>query len=321
MKESILSNSGVAASVPLQSQTNSPDHILVVEDNIFIRRLNLEVLARSGYDVDTAEDGEDAWWALNTSSYDLLITDNQMPKVSGVELLKKLRAARMDLPVIMATGTSTKEEFARYPWPPTRRDVAQALYPRGHVENREKGPARNRWQRRRIPTDDMNYQKASQSEAPAGAPRQRPAHSAPRILVVDEDRDLRQLYSEALAGQGYDVDAAEDGITAWKALKTNRYHLMITEHAIPNLTGVELVKMLRAAHMAVPVVMAAGRLPTHELARNPALQFAATLSKPFAVGALVDTVNNVLRATDTPPEPTEPLQAWRQPTGDGLWVC
>jgi DNA-binding response OmpR family regulator len=39
-----------------------------------------------------------------------------MPKVSGVDLLKKLRAARMVLPVIMATGTLPKEELARYPW-------------------------------------------------------------------------------------------------------------------------------------------------------------------------------------------------------------
>jgi DNA-binding response OmpR family regulator len=166
----------------------------------------------------------------------------------------------------------------------------------------------------------MNNQKTSRAESPTSAPRQRPARSAPRILVVDEDSDLRQLYTEALAGQGYNVDAAEDGIAAWEALKANRYHLMITEHAIPNLTEVELVKMLRAARMAVPVVMDAGRLPTHELARNPALQLAATLSKPFAVAALVDTVKKVLRATDTPPEPTEPVQAWRQPTGDGLWV-
>jgi DNA-binding response OmpR family regulator len=167
----------------------------------------------------------------------------------------------------------------------------------------------------------MKNQKTSQAEAPIGAPHQGPARSAPRILVVDEDSDLRQLYTEALAGQGYCVDAANDGAAAWEALKTNRYHLMITEHAIPNLTGIELVKMLRAARMAVPVVMAAGRLPIHELARNPSLQLAATLSKPFAVAALVDTVKNVLRATDTAHEEIEPVQNWRQPTGDGLWVC
>jgi hypothetical protein len=59
--------------------------------------------------------------------------------------------------------------------------------------------------------------------------------------------------------------------------------------------------MLRAARMALPVVMAAGRLPTHELARNPSLQLAATLSKPFQVDALLDTVKNVLHATDSAP--------------------
>jgi DNA-binding response OmpR family regulator len=116
MKDCIPSHSGEAASTPLQSQTNPPDHILVVEDDNFFRRLNAAVLAQSGYEVDTAEDGAAAWQALNTDSYDLLITDNRMPKVSGVDLLKKLRAARMVLPVIMATGTLPKEEFARYPW-------------------------------------------------------------------------------------------------------------------------------------------------------------------------------------------------------------
>jgi DNA-binding NtrC family response regulator len=73
--------------------------------------------------------------------------------------------------------------------------------------------------------------------------------------------------------------------------------------------------------MAVPVVMAAGRLPIHELGRNPSLQLAATLSKPFAIDALVDTVKNVLRATDTAHEQPEPVQTWHQPTGDGVWVC
>ena len=72
----------------------------MVEDDVFIRRLNAELLLRSGYEVDTAADGVAAWQSLNTDSYDLLITDNNMPKVSGVELLKQLHGARMALPVI-----------------------------------------------------------------------------------------------------------------------------------------------------------------------------------------------------------------------------
>jgi DNA-binding response OmpR family regulator len=115
MKGTKTSRDRESAGTPLQSQTDTP-HILVVEDDTLLLRLNTMLLARSGYEVDAAADGAAAWQALSACSYDLLITDNNMPKVSGVELLKKLRAARMALPVIMATGTSPKQEFTRYPW-------------------------------------------------------------------------------------------------------------------------------------------------------------------------------------------------------------
>jgi DNA-binding response OmpR family regulator len=103
-------------SAPPQSQTNPPHRILVVEDDDSVRHLNTQALKRSGYEVEAAEDGAAAWEALNNASYDLLITDNVMPRLTGVELLKKLRSSRMDLPVIMATGTLPEAEFTRYPW-------------------------------------------------------------------------------------------------------------------------------------------------------------------------------------------------------------
>lgn len=105
-----------SVSAPLQGQTSPPQRILVVEDDSDIRKTSTAVLIHYGYEVDAAENGAAAWEALNANWYDLMITDNNMPKVSGVELLKKLRAARMALPVIMATGTLPKEEFTRYPW-------------------------------------------------------------------------------------------------------------------------------------------------------------------------------------------------------------
>ena len=310
------------ASTPLQSQTNPPDHILVVDDDLFLRRLNIKVLVSSGYEVDAAADGAVAWQALNTDSYDLLITENNLPKASGVEVLKKLRAARMVLPVIMATETLPKEEFTLYPW---LQPAATLLKP---YTSEEMLSMVKKVLREADSTTDGSKpfvclatkdNKISRAGAPTGAPRQRPTRACPRILVVDEDSELRRLYAEALAGVGYCVDAAADGAAGWQALKANRYNLLITEHEMPNLTGVELVKMLRAARMALPVVMAAGRLPTHELARNPSLQLAATLVKPFAVDALLDTVNNLLRATDTPRDQIAPQAAWRsQPSTDGL---
>jgi two-component system alkaline phosphatase synthesis response regulator PhoP len=116
MKDNKISQAGELSNASLQFHTNPTRRILVVDDESQIRQFITEVLSRFGYKVDAADNGVAAWDALNTNSYDLMITDNTMPKLSGVELLKKLHAARMDVPVIMATGTLPQEEFTRYPW-------------------------------------------------------------------------------------------------------------------------------------------------------------------------------------------------------------
>jgi DNA-binding response OmpR family regulator len=86
-----------------------------VEDDADLRQFNSEVLRRNGYSVETAEDGALAWDALAKRSYDLLITDNRMPKLTGVELLQKLQAASLRVPVIMATGVLPEWEFSQNP--------------------------------------------------------------------------------------------------------------------------------------------------------------------------------------------------------------
>ena len=75
---------------------------------------------------------------------------------------------------------------------------------------------------------------------------------------------------------------------------------------MPKLTGVELVGKLRAAHMTLPVVMVAGRLPAPELTQHPSLQLAATLWKPFAIDALLTMVKNALRETESVPQTASP---------------
>jgi DNA-binding response OmpR family regulator len=88
----------------------------VVDDDSELRELNAGALVRFGYRVDVAEDGAAAWKALHANSYDLLITDNNMPNLSGMGLVKKVRSARMTLPVILASGESHAEELDRNPW-------------------------------------------------------------------------------------------------------------------------------------------------------------------------------------------------------------
>jgi CheY-like chemotaxis protein len=92
------------------------NRILVVDDEPEICRLNSDVLMDIGYDVDLAEDGIAAWNLLEQNEYELMITDNRMPRMSGVELLKKLHNARRFVPVIMTTGTMPEGWVTRQPW-------------------------------------------------------------------------------------------------------------------------------------------------------------------------------------------------------------
>jgi DNA-binding response OmpR family regulator len=85
--------------------------ILVVDDDDAIRRFNFEALSSSGYHVEAAVDGAAGWEALNANKFDLLITDNNMPKLTGVELIKKLNEARMPVRVILASGVPPAEEL------------------------------------------------------------------------------------------------------------------------------------------------------------------------------------------------------------------
>jgi DNA-binding response OmpR family regulator len=83
--------------------TKAIHRILVVDDDPFFCHRNAEVLIRHGYEVNAAENAEVGWEELQLNHYHLLITESELPNLKGVELVKKLRSARMFLPVIMAT--------------------------------------------------------------------------------------------------------------------------------------------------------------------------------------------------------------------------
>ena len=130
------------------------------------------------------------------------------------------------------------------------------------------------------------------------SPRRRRTNWSSHILVVDDEGEIRQLSAGALVRFGYRVDAAEGGAAAWKELHANSYDLLITDNNMPKLSGVGLVMKLRSARMTLPVILALGELSAEELNRNPWLQFAATLVKPFSSGQLLETVGTVLLDAD-----------------------
>jgi PAS domain S-box-containing protein len=98
---------GVAAPVeeaPARAAAGACEgRVLVVEDREVVRQLSRDVLAASGFDVQTAPSGDDAL-EIDPASFDLVLTDVVMPGTSGPELVTQLRAARPELPVLFMSG-------------------------------------------------------------------------------------------------------------------------------------------------------------------------------------------------------------------------
>lgn len=83
--------------------------ILIAEDDFFIRDIYNQLFSAEGYQVDVAIDGEDALQKIkgNPSPYDMILLDIMMPKVSGLDVLKQLRAMTApikDTPVFILTN-------------------------------------------------------------------------------------------------------------------------------------------------------------------------------------------------------------------------
>ena len=87
-------------------EVNPPSRILVADDDEYIRRINTDILIGAGYEVESVTDGAAAWDALQQNRYDLLLTDNNMPKMTGLELIGNLQEAGIQVPVIMVTGNA-----------------------------------------------------------------------------------------------------------------------------------------------------------------------------------------------------------------------
>jgi len=153
----------------------------------------------------------------------------------------------------------------------------------------------------------------------ASTPTPGTTHRPHRILVVDDDPGIRQIGTELLMRLGYQVDAAEDHNAGWKALQTYTYDLLITDLDMPRLSGLKLVKMLRDAQLALPVILTSGIMTPRELNRNPWFHLSGALLKPVSPEQLLQSVQAVLRAPNGAREQIAPPPSWQsQPSAGGM---
>jgi DNA-binding response OmpR family regulator len=83
---------------------SGPKQILVVDDEPEIRGLVARLVTQAGFEADIAEDGEEGWRALCTTGYDLVITDYLMPRLNGLNLIRRLRDVSAEPPCVLISS-------------------------------------------------------------------------------------------------------------------------------------------------------------------------------------------------------------------------
>jgi DNA-binding response OmpR family regulator len=128
---------------------------------------------------------------------------------------------------------------------------------------------------------------------------QREAQPFPdRILVVDDDEGVRGILAKVLSGAGYLVRCAEDGEAGWDVLGAENFDVLITDYDMPRLTGLDLLRRMRAAALCLPVILISGRMLDDEPDLPRLLRPGLMLEKPFSFVTLLESILSIL-----PPAP------------------
>jgi DNA-binding NtrC family response regulator len=115
-----------------------------------------------------------------------------------------------------------------------------------------------------------------------------------RVLVVDDESDVRELIVLALSQAGFDVDDAADGFSALAKVSHRRPDVVITDLRMPGMHGMDLLHRIRRIHADVPVILATG-METYDLCTAAASYGAVTcLVKPLNLEELIWTIEMAL---------------------------
>jgi two-component system sensor histidine kinase and response regulator WspE len=105
----------VTGAVEAHDEAKGPRRVLVVDDSITVRELERQLLESHGYSVEVAVDGVDGWNAVRSGGYHLVVSDVDMPRMDGIELVTRIkRDERLrPIPVVIVSYKDREEDRMR----------------------------------------------------------------------------------------------------------------------------------------------------------------------------------------------------------------
>ena len=265
---------------PAERRQHAP-LVLLVDDLEDQRELYREYLEFVGFRVETAGDGFEAIERASALQPDVVVMDLAMPGLDGFETTERLKVleATRAIPVIALTahGELPREwaisagcaAYLRKPCEPY--DLALEV------------------------TSALRRAADAAPRAPVPAPPG--AGARPRVMVVDDHEDARELFAQYLEARGYAVSLAADGDEALRDIPLLRPDVVVMDLDLPRLDGWEAIRRLKRDPLtrAIPVVAVSGHV--YDADRDQAWEAgcSAFLSKPCPPDRLHTEVERMLR--------------------------
>ena len=138
-----------------------------------------------------------------------------------------------------------------------------------------------------------------------------------RVLVVEDEVRLAENIARALKeGSGYAVDVVHDGLDAMQICSTAAYDLIVLDLMLPGLPGEEVVRQLRAARCATPILVLTARFETGKTIDLLNLGADDYMTKPFDLGELLARAKALIRRGKGASEPRLEYRDLRLHTGE-----
>jgi len=115
-----------------------------------------------------------------------------------------------------------------------------------------------------------------------------------RILVVEDDEDMRENLQRILVGAGHEVHLPRNGAEAITVLETHPCHLVLSDLVMPGMGGLELVRQIRQHDQIVPVVFLSAFGDRATMAKATQMGVVDFLTKPFLAASLLGLVERIL---------------------------
>ncbi len=245
--------------------------LLVVDDNPTMRQIFALSLRTVGYEVVEAADGAETLAQAETERPDLILLDLSLPDSDGLELADRLRAlpGAAHTPIVAVAGFLSKLEVAQ-------------------IQQRFEDYLLK-------PVDPAELVRRVGLLAP---PRKEeaPIASRPRVLLVDDSPTQLKLTRLHLEQAGYHVTTAANGAEALALFRAGTFDLVITDLAMPGLTGDRLAAAIKALAPHTPVILSSGFGDSVQAPAGRPLNVDARLDKPAKLDALRQVIAAVTRA-------------------------